>query len=299
MTETHISYKKVELPNGETLAYQEREGGWKKVLLIHGNMNSSKHWDLALENMDPRYKLFAIDLRGFGSSTYHKPITSIKDFSDDVKSFVDAIGLHHFSIIGWSTGGAVGMQFVADYPSYCEKLVLLASASTRGYPFYGTNTLGQPDLNNRLKTFEEVQADVGKTIPTIHAYETKNRSFITTVWNMLIYTNNQPDEQRYKEYVEDVFNQRNLVEVYQALNIFNISEKHNGLSKGNGLVKKINVPVLVLRGDLDQVVTEDMTKEIMEDLGNTAKFIALTDCGHSPLVDDLSQLIRVITEFLE
>ena len=123
MTLTNVEYKHVQLPNGETIAYQEREGGHKKVLLIHGNMTSSVHWDLVLENIDPRYKLYAIDMRGFGRSTYHNQIRSIKDFSDDVSEFVRAISLSDFSIIGWSTGGAVAMQYVADNPGMCNKLV--------------------------------------------------------------------------------------------------------------------------------------------------------------------------------
>ena len=44
-----------------------------------------------------------------------------------------------------------------------NKLVLLASASTRGYPFYGMKADGQPDFENRLTTYEEVKLDVGKT----------------------------------------------------------------------------------------------------------------------------------------
>ena len=42
-----------------------------------------------------------------------------------------------------------------------------------------------------------------------------------------------------------------------------------------------------------------MAKEIIEDMGNVARFIELKDCGHSPLVDDLDQLLQVITEFLD
>lgn len=299
MTLTNVQFKKVKLPNGEIIAYQEREGGEKKILLIHGNMTSSKHWDLVLENMDQRFKLFAIDLRGFGQSSYHTEIRSIKDFSEDVKGFVESIGLTDFSIVGWSTGGAVAMQFVADYPDCCEKLVLLASASTRGYPFYGTNIFGQPDLENRLKTYQEIQVDAGKTISMQQAYDTKCYPLLKTVWNTLIYTKNQPSEERYDEYVEDMCTQRNLAEVYHALNIFNISGKHNGLSEGNGLVKNIKLPVLILRGDRDQVITEQMAKETVEDIGVGAKFIELKDCGHSPLVDDLNQMLQVITDFLE
>jgi pimeloyl-ACP methyl ester carboxylesterase len=298
MALTNMQYKNVQLPNGETIAYLERKGGHKKVLLIHGNMTSSKHWDLVLENMDPSYKLFAVDMRGFGLSSYNNKVTSIKDFSDDIFEFAKAISIDDFSIIGWSTGGAVAMQFVADNPGYCEKLVLLASASTRGYPFYGTKVDGMPDLENRLRTYEEIKLDYGKTIPFQYAYDTKDRNFLKMIWNSLIYTKNQPSSERYEEYVDDMLTQKNLAEVYHCLNTFNISEKHNGLIEGNGLVKKIQLPVLILRGDRDFVIPKYMAKEIVEDLGDVARFIELKDCGHSPLVDDLDQLLKEVTEFL-
>ena len=86
--------------------------------------------------------------------------------------------------------------------------------------------------------------------------------------------------------------------MYHALNIFNISEKYNGLVEGNGLVKNIKLPVLVLRGDRDLVVSEQMTEEIIEDIGDTASFVELKDCGHSPLVDDLDGLLKEITKFI-
>ncbi|MFB6465264.1 alpha/beta fold hydrolase [Cytobacillus sp. Hz8] len=298
MTLHALQYKKTKLPNGETIAYQEREGGEQKVLLIHGNMTSSKHWDLVLEKMDPKYKLYAIDLRGFGNSSYHQEIRSIKDFSDDVKGFVEKIGLKNFSIVGWSTGGAVAMQFIAENPGVCEKLVLLASASTRGYPFYGSAGAGLPLFNKRLSTYDEVKGEKSKTVPIQNAYDTGNRNFLKAVWNSLIYTKNQPKDELYEEYVDDMFTQKNLAAVYHALNIFNISEKHNGLKKGNGLVKNIKIPVLVLRGDRDLVISEQMAKETVEDLGEYATFIELTDCGHSPLIDGLDQLLKHITEFL-
>ena len=299
VTLSNVQYKNIQLPNGETIAYQEREGGHKKILLIHGNMTSSVHWDLVLENMDPSYKLYAIDMRGFGRSTYHNQIRSIKDFSDDVTEFVKAISLSDFSIIGWSTGGAVAMQFVAENPGICKKLVLLASASTRGYPFYGTKADGQPDFENRLTTYEEIKLDMGKTKLYQTAYKIKDREFLKMVWDSLIYTKNQPNAEKYEEYIDDMLTQKNLAEVYYSLNTFNISEKHNGLIDGNGLVKNIKLPVLVLRGDRDLIIREYMTKEIMEDLGDVARFVELKDCGHSPLMDDLDQLLHVITEFLD
>jgi pimeloyl-ACP methyl ester carboxylesterase len=293
-----VEMKRVKLPNGETLAYRERAGGEKKVLLVHGNMTSSKHWDLLIDTLDPSCHIFALDLRGFGESTYHKPVMSIKDFSEDVKLFVDEIGLRDFAMVGWSTGGAIGMQFAADHPGCCEKLILLASASTRGYPFFGTSPEGLPDVNNRLVTYEEVQIDSGKTVAVQTAYDQKNRGFLKAMWNMLIYTERQPEEKLYKEYVDDMLTQRNLAEVYHSLNTFNISAIHNGLTEGTDQVKDIQIPVLVLRGDRDLVVNQRMTEEIIEDFEGRARFVELKNCGHSPLVDDLDQLKRNIEGFL-
>ncbi len=288
--------KTVQLLNGETIAYRERDGGEKKVLLIHGNMTSSKHWDLVLENMDAEYKLYALDLRGFGKSSYHRLIQSIKDFSDDVKLFVDEIGLKDFALVGWSTGGAVAMQFAADYPGYCNKLILLASESTRGYPFDGK--FGVEDEVRRFTSYEEIKQDLIRTIPVQTAYDTNNVELLKLIWNAVIYTKNQPATELYDEYVQDMRTQMNLAEVHHANNTFNISHHHNGLVEGNGKVDQINVPVLVLRGDRDLVISAEMTNELVQDLGEKAKFVELKDCGHSPLVDDLPQLLKEMTQFL-
>ena len=114
--------------------------------------------------MDERFTIYAVDMRGFGGSTYNIRITSIKDFSDDLKLWIDALNLKNFTMIGWSTGGNVAMQFCADYPGYAEKLVLFASGSTRGYPFYSSYADGTPNVADRLKTIEQIEQDPVKTV---------------------------------------------------------------------------------------------------------------------------------------
>ncbi|MBD8034093.1 MULTISPECIES: intracellular short-chain-length polyhydroxyalkanoate depolymerase [Solibacillus] len=289
---------KVELSNGETLSYRKREGGDELVLLVHGNMTSSKHWDLLMESMDERFTIYAVDMRGFGGSTYNERITSIKDFSDDIKLFVDVIGLKDFTIIGWSTGGNVAMQFCADYPDYSKKLVLFASGSTRGYPFYSSNADGTPDFSNRLTTIEQIEQDPVKTIPMQQMYDTKNRDGLKFVWNSAIYTHNQPDEARYEQYVDDMLTQRNLADVYHALNTFNISAVDNEVTESTNQVKDIQIPIFILYGDRDFVVIEAMTNEIIEDFEGRAQIMKLANCGHSPLVDCLGETKDAIETFI-
>lgn len=240
---------KVELSNGETLSYRKRDGGAEVVVLIHGNMTSSKHWDLLMEALDERLTIYAVDMRGFGESTYHQRITAIKDFSEDIKLWVDALQLKDFTLIGWSTGGNVAMQYCADYPNDSKNLVLFASGSTRGYPFYSSNADGTPNVADRLVTLEQIEQDVVKTIPMQQMYDTKNRDGLKFVWNSAIYTHNQPDEMRYEQYVDDMLTQRNLADVYHALNTFNMSAVDNEVAKGKNQVSAIQIPTLILYGD--------------------------------------------------
>ncbi|WP_431189133.1 alpha/beta fold hydrolase, partial [Bacillus thuringiensis] len=65
----------VSLSNGETIAYQEVGRRNTDILvLIHGNMTSSQHWDLVIEKLQDQYHIYALDLRRFGQSTYNQSI---------------------------------------------------------------------------------------------------------------------------------------------------------------------------------------------------------------------------------
>ncbi len=295
----NMTLQKVTLANGESITYKKREGGDRVIVLVHGNMTSSKHWDVLIDAFDDSFTVIALDLRGFGGSTYYTRVNGIKDFSNDLKDFIDSVALQKFDLIGWSTGGAICMQFVIDNPGYCEKLILLASASTRGYPFFGTNADGTPNYTERLQTIEQIEEDPSKTKAMQGLYDTKNKEGLRAVWDAVIYTHSKPNEQLYEEYLEDMLTQRNLADVYHSLNTFNIGADHNGVSKGSNQAKDITIPVLILRGDRDYVVTEEMTQEIVSDLGDNATYIPLVNCGHSPLIDDLGQLLGAIEKFLK
>ena len=127
----------VSLSNGETIAYQEVGRQNAEILvLIHGNMTSSQHFDLVIEKLQDQYHIYALDLRGFGQSTYNKAIDSIQDFAEDVKLFIDQLKLEKFSLMGWSMGGGVAMQFTANHPTFVEKLILVESVGMKGYPIF-------------------------------------------------------------------------------------------------------------------------------------------------------------------
>ncbi len=283
---------------GETLTYRETGTGPRVLLLIHGNMTSSKHWDLLMENFPGKYKIFAPDLRGFGGSSYNNPVNSFKDFSEDVRLFVDALGLEKFVIAGWSAGGAIAMQFVIDHPGFASRLILQGSVGIKGFPMLKSDETGQFVAGEFIKTREDIDNDP-QLQKLINAISSKKREFLRAVWNKLIYTQKQPDPGKYEQYLDDILTQKNLKDVYYSLVRFNISNETNSVVPGTGEVDKIRIPTLIIHGDRDIIIPLETAKQIKNGIGYNAELAVLENCGHSPLTDSLDRLIRLYVDFID
>lgn len=296
---SNIILKSIELSNGETLGYRVTGEGEKILILLHGNMSSSKHWDLVMENMPEDYTTYALDLRGFGISTYNSRANSLRDFSEDLKLFVDAMGLKKFYLAGWSTGGGIAMYFAIDYPEYVEKLILVESVGIKGYPMFKKDANGQPIIGEFLKTKEEIEADPVQVAPILNAYKDKNKDLLRAVWDAAIYQINKPSEERYEAYLDEILKQRNLVDIDYSLVHFNISDEHNGVVEGSGEVHKIKAETLVIQGKNDLVVPMDMGVGIANAIGKNACLELLDNGSHSPMTDDLDRFMNLILNFMK
>ncbi|MFB5661287.1 alpha/beta fold hydrolase [Alteribacillus sp. HJP-4] len=237
--------------------------------------------------------MYAVDLRGYGDSSYRSPIQSISDFSEDIKLWLDQLGIKTANVVGWSNGGGVAMQLAADYPERVEKVVLLASMSTRGYPVYSAD-------GHRLHTKEEIASSCGIEILS-HAQKSQNNIFIKTAMDKMLYENNQPEEIRYNNYVDSALKQRNIIDVAYAANRFNISTIFNGVVNGSGGVCRIKAPVLVLWGKEDLITTVEMTNEIILDLEKNGVKVTYSffSAGHVALIDNPEAVQNDIFKFLK
>jgi pimeloyl-ACP methyl ester carboxylesterase len=225
------SVERVNLPASETIAYQRRPGELSLVLL-HGNVTSSKHFDTVLEGIDDRFDCYAMDVRGVGASTYETPVDRLEEYVDDVVAFADAMGLETFHLLGWSTGGDVATVVVARHP---ERVGSPSSApvGTRGYPFDAKDEEGNPTDRGAVAN------DPVQTGPLAEAREAGNRELYRATWDALIDGHNSPEPDRYEAYVGDMLTQHNLVDFYYTLARFTISEEANACGEGSGLAPKL------------------------------------------------------------
>src|SRR6266852_3962046 len=82
-------------------------GSGPDVLLIHGWLSSSRMWEGTMEHLTPYFRVWAIDLIGFGDSWSGDParVLTIDDQTRFVVAFCKAVGIRLYAGIGHSMGG--------------------------------------------------------------------------------------------------------------------------------------------------------------------------------------------------
>lgn len=289
-------FKKLQVGN-EVLAYREGGSGERVLLLIHGNMSSSLHFDHLMDALYDTFKIFAVDLRGFGHSSYHERFDSLKDLSQDLELFIDKLRLKDIEVVGWSTGGGVALQLAADNPDLINRVVLLESVGITGYPMFKKDASGQPILTELLMTKEDIANDPVQVAPVLKALQDKDKAFYKYLWDLAIYNvGNRPNDLDYDRYIDEMLLQRNLVDVDYALTRFNMSDAHNGYIQGSGDIHNIKCEVTIIQGKEDLVVPMSMAEGIAEALKEKAKLIVLERSGHNPMVDQFEAVVHHIKE---
>src|SRR4051794_27627991 len=102
-------------------------GSGPLVVLIHGMVNSSRHWEQVALRLADRYTVIAPDLLGHGDSATPRGDYSLGAHAASIRDLLAAIGVDRASIVGHSLGGGVAMQYFWQFPQRTERLVLVSS----------------------------------------------------------------------------------------------------------------------------------------------------------------------------
>jgi pimeloyl-ACP methyl ester carboxylesterase len=102
-------------------------GSGPPVVLIHGMVNSSRHWrDVALRLAD-RHTVIAPDLIGHGDSATPRGDYSLGAHAAAIRDLLVSIGVGPATVVGHSLGGGVAMQYFWQFPERVERLALVSS----------------------------------------------------------------------------------------------------------------------------------------------------------------------------
>lgn len=244
------------------------------VILVHGNVSSSRFFEELMALMPSLWYVLAPDLRGFGDSE-RLPVDAsrgVGDYADDLYSLVEAMGLSGTPVhlLGWSLGGGVAMQYAIDHPTQLASLTLVAPVSPYGFggtkgaegtpcfPDYAGSGGGtaNPEFVNRLGAGDAGQdsdfspRNVMSAFyfkPPFHLEEARESAYVASMLQTAVGEGNYPG---------DMTPSANwpMIAPGQSGNL-------NSLAAGNFNTAAIveidpKPPILWIRGDSDQIVSD-------------------------------------------
>lgn len=106
-------------------------GEGKTVILLHG-------WLTSLETMKPlqlhlskKFKVYAVDVVGFGKSELPSKPMNTDDFGDFLNEFIEKLNIKNPILIGHSNGGRMIINFAGRNLKPINKIVLIDSAGIK------------------------------------------------------------------------------------------------------------------------------------------------------------------------
>ncbi|MDP2814955.1 MAG: alpha/beta hydrolase [Erysipelotrichaceae bacterium] len=282
--------------NGETIAYRKAGTQGPVVVLVHGNMSSSVHWQTTMEKLENDFQLIVPDMRGFGDSSYINELNSLYDFGIDLLDLLKFLKVDTCTLVGWSTGGGVVLEMAAELKEKVKKVVLLDSVGLTGYPMFKKDANYQPILTELLTKKEDIAVDPVQVLPIVAAYANRDKNMLKMIWNALIYNMNQPSEADYELYLDAMLKQRNIVDVDYGLVVFNMTHDHNGVVAGSGRMDLITADIVILHGEKDLVVPVMYAHDMKKRFGDKAELVLFENAGHSVITDDLDLFITTLKE---
>ena len=111
--------------NGDVRLNYEAVGGGPDIVLIHANPFDRRLWRFQVEDFSDRYRMVAMDLRGYGASDKPEDPFTFDDMVADVLAVCDTAGVESAVFMGASVGSSLALRVALDDPERVSRLVLV------------------------------------------------------------------------------------------------------------------------------------------------------------------------------
>ncbi len=262
--------------NGLRLHYEAWPSPGPTVVCLHGTSLTGRVWGWLAQALTPAYNLIGLDQRGHGDSASAPAGQYTVDYyGADLVDFADALQLDKFSIVGSSLGSRVGLHYAAAHPERVDKLVFL-------------------DLS-----FEMPKAASDEMI---HAHVTRPRTF-ADMEQAVAFSKTLPQRKRFSDATH-----RDTLAGDLATNAdgrlewrYNRDAAIETLSVAArdmwAEVRRVTCPVLILRGELSNVLTEQTSARLPREFAN-GQVLTIPGAGHSIWGDNPRATAAAISTFL-
>ena len=258
---------------GLTQLHVEEHGDGFPLLLIQG-LGWAK-WPSQLQWADyaQRRRVLAFDNRGTGLSDKPAGPYSIEQLADDAASVLETRGIEQADVYGHSMGGYIALTLALRRPDLVRSLVLVGTGP--GGPDHlppPAETLAVWITADKLSGEEAVRISLPMSFPPGWAEEHPGE------FERWVAARLDPPTPR-----ERWLDQARAVDRY----------KDAGVE-----VERIDVPALVVHGELDRVVPVSNGRLLAERLPS-AELVVLPTAGHAPMLELPQEFSALICRFLD
>jgi 3-oxoadipate enol-lactonase len=253
-----------------TLEYIDTGGETEPVLLIHAFPLNKAQWEPQIRALGDRFRLVAVDLKGFGGSdapTDRKDYT-MDSYARELKLVLDELGAPQATLVGLSIGGYIAFAFHRLYPEAVGHLILADTRSEADPP---------EGVEKRSAQQEQVESEgiagLVDAMPNALLCE-KTRA-------------NKPDV------VEEV---RRLMDNPDAGYIGGL-EAMKKRPDSTGDLTSIDVPVLILVGEDDGLTPPDFSRSMHEAIGGS-QLVVIPEAGHLSNLEAPDAFNAALVDFL-
>lgn len=256
-----VSYKRGKL------AYREAGKG-RALLFLHGMNGNSKSWSFAFQALSNRFRVVAWDAPSCGKSDSFGD--AITDYMLAAKALIQALDLQDIVVIGHSMGGLVATSLAAEPDIPITGLIL--SSTHLGFSRPSGSPL-MPRYATRLKRLEAKGADIEYGIERARRNTPKNTS---------------------EEIVLFLADIAKDVRLEQIRDGGRMSQEADNAALGNS----IKVPVIILSGGKDTVISTDMHAALTAAFP-AAKQIVFSNAGHASYAECPEKYHTEIINFIK
>lgn len=260
---------------GHKIHYVE-EGKGLPVVLIHGFGASAFHWRYNIPELAKKYKVYAIDLLGFGWSEKAIIEYDATVWRDQVTDFMKEVVKEPAILVGNSLGGFTSLFTAAELPQQILGVALLNSSGQFGNPN------AQPNNNDEETTIKKfiinpLKEVFQRVVLGFLFWQAKQPARIKSVLKS-VYINTSNVDDYLVESITKPASDPNAGEVYYRLmSRFMTNQTKYTL---DSLLSKLSCPLLLLWGDLDPWVGPAKAARIKEFYPKTT--VVNLQAGHCP-----------------
>ena len=150
-------------PSGVRLRCSDRGTSSRTVVLVHGWKGSHRLWDPAIHRLARDFRVIACDNRGMGESDKPSGPYDFDVLADDLAFVLETLGVRDATLVGWSMGCTISLQYLARGGDRAAALVLvngpLKLSQTPEFPW----TMSEEQLHGYLDDLAANWPDAERT----------------------------------------------------------------------------------------------------------------------------------------